>query len=604
LDLTDPPAPEAVGKREDIHAYLRTVELRSGELIQFPGSGVTVIVGANNAGKSTFLRQISEYLRSGAAILTSQIPPLIKSAVMVRQMEPLDLIDWLQNNTGVVERSEVAGGPYFNVQGTVFTRQHVLDGAFNGGTDALQGGLAELFVFYADATSRLNQSAQAAGRSAVDEIASAPLHRFQDDRLLFKRLSDLSEQVFERPLLLDDYPGGSVRIRVGSVDLPVPARDEGLGEFGKQVARLPLLDEQGDGMRSFFGLLIPIYAANHRILLVDEPEAFLHPPQARALGRELSRAAADRGVQVIVATHDKDFISGLLDSAADLTVVRLVRSGHQTRRLQLESDRLREVWDDRNLRYSNVLDGLFSQLVVICESDQDCRFYEAALDAHFSANRLNLAVHTIAPSDVLFIPSNGKSGFGPLVAVLRELAVPTVVVADLDLLRSREQTKATFESLGGTWEEIQQLYTVATEGLSKKGRQRKVRSVLEVITAVLGARLESDANAIYDSSLKEQISDQLTSGSDPWAEPKKSGVAAFSGDARAAVNQLMEKLDSRGLVLVQVGELEGFSPTFAKNKEWLPSALKAESHASAEAAILVQRALDFHSLTMKEQVID
>ena len=55
-----------------------------------------------------------------------------------------------------------------------------------------------------------------------------------------------------------------------------------------QAVRMnPLLDKQGDGMKSYAGILFEAVVANLDITLIDEPEAFLHPPQMRRLGDDL-----------------------------------------------------------------------------------------------------------------------------------------------------------------------------------------------------------------------------------------------------------------------------------------------------------------------------
>ncbi|MGZ3471666.1 MAG: AAA family ATPase [Isosphaeraceae bacterium] len=44
------------------------------------------------------------------------------------------------------------------------------------------------------------------------------------------------------------------------------------------------LDEQGDGIRSFVGIVVALLILNRGLFLIDEPEAFLHPPQAYRIG--------------------------------------------------------------------------------------------------------------------------------------------------------------------------------------------------------------------------------------------------------------------------------------------------------------------------------
>ena len=101
-------------------------------------------------------------------------------------------------------------------------------------------------------------------------------------------------------------------------------------EYIAAIRALPLLTEQGDGMKSFIGLMLGLLAGQFQIVLVDEPEAFLHPPQARLLGRKLA-TEVPRGTQVFVATHSSDVLQGLLDpDDANVTVVRLTRRGHES----------------------------------------------------------------------------------------------------------------------------------------------------------------------------------------------------------------------------------------------------------------------------------
>ena len=591
--------PEAEGgNAARARARITSVTLASGQVIDLPDRGVTVIVGANNAGKSTLLSHLNLFLQYGQSQVQAQQPRLVDTITLTREVAVPDLLHWFSRNATVIQQSDEVGGPLFALNNMHVQASSVRAGAHSVVYDGLQD-LYHHFVSFADATTRLNQSFEVAARAVVGEPAMSPLQRFQDNRELFDQLSSMCERVFDRPLLLDDYPGAVIRIRGGSVSLPIPARNEPLGAFGEAVGRLPMLSVQGDGMRSFFGLMIPMIGEERQIVLVDEPEAFLHPPQARALGRELGQAAATRDKQIIVSTHDKDFISGLLDSESDLTVVRLIRTDGYTERAQLSSKKLREVWDDRNLRYSNVLNGLFAQLVIICESDQDCRFYEAVLDAYVTANADNELVHTIPVSDILFLPSNGKGGFVNLIPTLDELAVPTVVVADIDLLRSRNQAESVFSALGGEWDTVATDYTVATESLRRPARPRTAANVLTAINGILQARVADDCNAAYDANLKSVIDDQLRLEMDPWKHVKESGIVALRGDAHAAGRSLLSSLDQHGLVLVQVGELEGFAPQHPKGNGWLPKAIADRAHAAPAAQELAHRILGFHQRSLE-----
>ncbi|MFJ1606777.1 AAA family ATPase [Streptomyces sp. NPDC088253] len=148
-----------------------------------------------------------------------------------------------------------------------------------------------------------------------------PLHRLQDDPELLKTVQSLSERIFRQKLTLERI-GRKTQLRVGETSVPPPTVDSITPEYVKSLASLDPLDAQGDGMKSLLGLLLPLVTASCRIMLIDEPEAFLHPPQAKIAGTVLGELAAERGIQILIATHDRNFLVGLLEAKAPVAVVR------------------------------------------------------------------------------------------------------------------------------------------------------------------------------------------------------------------------------------------------------------------------------------------
>jgi hypothetical protein len=138
----------------------------------------------------------------------------------------------------------------------------------------------------------------------------------------------------------------------------------------ERLEALPTLESQGDGMRSFAGVILATSVGRETVLLIDEPEAFLHPPQARLLGASLVEDRPE-GRQIFVATHSGDVLRGVLDSnSCDIRVLRLTREGPFNRARLLHNDRIRELWGDPLLRHSNILDGLFHECVVYVKLTQ------------------------------------------------------------------------------------------------------------------------------------------------------------------------------------------------------------------------------------------
>ena len=91
------------------------------------------------------------------------------------------------------------------------------------------------------------------------------------------------------------------------------------------LKKYPILDTQGDGFRSFVGVVLSILLSENRIILLDEPEAFLHPTQARALGMWIGEQSVQQSGQIFIATHNGHFLSGLLSSGNEVSIYRFNR---------------------------------------------------------------------------------------------------------------------------------------------------------------------------------------------------------------------------------------------------------------------------------------
>ena len=78
-------------------------------------------------------------------------------------------------------------------------------------------------------------------------------------------------------------------------------------------------------MRSFVGCILEAFLLPHFLVLVDEPEAFLHPQNARVLGQMLA-SEKPKNRQLFLATHSVHLLLGLLDSpSGKIRVVRIQR---------------------------------------------------------------------------------------------------------------------------------------------------------------------------------------------------------------------------------------------------------------------------------------
>ncbi|MFJ8563223.1 ATP-dependent nuclease [Streptomyces sp. NPDC093514] len=304
------------------------------------------------------------------------------------------------------------------------------------------------------------------------------------------------------------------------------------------------MSEQGDGFRSFVQVLLQVMVRPAPIVIIDEPEAFLHPPQARLLGSLL--AGIKGQTQLFVATHSADFLAGVLEAeqARPVSIVRLDRSSGTPAARLLNPDAVQSLLRTPLLRYSNLSSGLFYDRVVLCEAAGDCQFYAAAFDA----TKDPAAAH----DNTLFLHTSGKAPLGDTARRLRQCGIPTAVIADFDYLRSGLAQAVT--SLDGVTEHLdadlkclREHAAGARSETSAGGFKTKMNELLKGIKA---------SDPLPDRVLGELT--KLAKGGDRWGDLKESGLAGLHGDPYNAAERLLRAAADFGLFVVPCGELESW----------------------------------------------
>jgi len=555
------------------------IHLLGGGKITLQTPGVTAVVGANNAGKSTILREVSETLahREGYP----ETPRIsVSSLELKRSGSAADAIAWLGDNADFVVQGTEAG---FKRADTGLEHPGLLAQAWDSTIQTL-GPLSAFLAFYGNAKGRFNLGGSAEMRESVDDPPQHPVHYLQDKTSLLERVSNVSHDVFGSKLTLDPL-GRTLRLRVGEIHSEIPRLNEITPEFREEMANLRPLDDQGDGMQSLMGQLLPVVTGAYRLVMIDEPEAFLHPPQAHALGVELGKLAVEHKLQILIATHDRALLTGLLDSQVDVSVVRLTRQEGPPSARWLDAGQLRKLWSDPVLKYTNVLDGLFHRLVVVAEAEGDCAFLQAALDCE------GRPPSPMPRNEMLFVPTGGKDGMPKVCAALRAVGVPVVVAPDLDVLSDEAKLRALVESLDASWTaEHHSTWEIATETLREAREPAKVGHVLDAINAALDSKRDEN----YSNDIKEEMLAQLRTSGSPWSEVKKHGVGAFKGQQFTNVTKLLSLLDDVGIVLVKQGELERLAPEVEARKGpgWIHRALGQAAQCNADTQAHVDRIID------------
>jgi hypothetical protein len=302
-------------------------------------------------------------------------------------------------------------------------------------------------------------------------------------------------------------------------------------------------------------------------MMIDEPEAFLHPPQARLLGQLL---ADDRphDRQTVIATHSGDLLRGLLDSGSKrVRVIRLTRENTVNRIAELTRDEVTSLWSDSLLRHSNVLDGLFHEKVVVCESDSDARFYAAVL----SANSNDDSEYRIP--DIMFTHGGGKSRIPQIARALTALAVPVVCVVDFDVLSEENPLRQIFEAVGGGWDTIVADWKRVKVAIDAKRAEMSTDEVKREVSEILNRTTAR----LFPPKVSEEISRVFRRAS-PWAVAKEVGERYVPrGEIFEAYRRVATALERHGVYLVAKGEVERFAPSIASHgPEWVAKVIESK----------------------------
>jgi len=541
-----------------LQAWVSHLVFTGGSPLDFGPDDVIVIVGPNNAGKSEALRGIRSKLEDPRAE-----NPVINSLEVGRSGTFEDLAH-LFGSMGF-ERS-VNGQRQFHAFGTaIATAQAEYEWNRAGGP---LGTLSRFLCEFVNAEQRLTLANPSENFSVVHQTPSNPIQYLLLNDQLELRLSRQFRKAFDTDLVVHRNAGNQIPLYVGPRPIPQQGQDRLSVEYIREIEKLSLLQQQGDGMRAFAGLLLAVSVGSQTILLIDEPEAFLHPPQARYLGKTL---VSDKplGRQMFIATHSGDILRGVLDSgSANVRVVRIRRAGTNTSVTELNNERVTELWNDPLLRYSNVLDGVFHERVIVCESDADARFYAAVSDA-----TADIAEEQPRRSDVMFTHCGGKDRIPTLVRALRHVDVPVSVISDFDVLNGEQPLRAIVEALGGIWTNLEKDWQTIRTSIDSKKPELSSAEVAADIDQVL----RKIADPIFPKAARESIQ-KILRRSSPWSTAKTVGKPFVpNGEPTTTCERLLRELNRLGVFVVEVGEVEGFARSVGGHgPAWVNEVLKKD----------------------------
>ena len=520
-----------------IRTYISKLFFNNGESLDLKENDIVLFVGPNNAGKSQSLNDIYTKCQNEQNTIVvfginiekgeGSLLPILNRAYKLN--DEGRLYSFVTTGYGKIGFDKTNGDENFkNMSGYDYFR------------DALVARL--------NTENRLSISAPAKIVNR-NQTWSNPIHYAAYNTEYAKWLSDSFRKAFGTNITANSLHGAVIPLCIGptvKLDGDYGSEQERQNAYADKLESYKQVHLQGDGVRSFTGILLYLMLDYYRIYLIDEPESFLHPPQARIMGQIIGNTLRDNQ-QAFISTHSEDIVKGLLDTSEDrLKIVRITREEDVNSFSILDNRKIKDVFCDPLLKYSNIMSSLFHKTVVLCESDSDCKLY--------SLIESNIKQSEGKYSETLFIHCGGKHRMSSTAEALLSLNIDVRLIPDMDVLNDEKVIKSIAEVFGINWDCIKADVNILSSNLhSPKEKINRVNAKNDVNRLLDSSSL----NDLSDAEIKEIIG--IVKKISKWDGIKHGGKSSIpAGDATNAYNRLERIFRANHIYIDPVGELEGF----------------------------------------------
>ena len=524
---------------EDINlnpsVVIKKIKFNDNTEIELSNDDIVVFVGANNVGKSRALKDIKK------DILESSFKKVIVDEIEYQDtnFEEINMKSYFKNNF------ELGPNGYdiaVDVNHTHNYDEHNFQNVKSGDKHFYK----VLFSFLST-ESRLNMTAPISYSFINDMLSFGVMRRLERDKKNITTLNDILFSCFGKKIDISEglwQNSVSKLYKFGTKDEIDKSVNADTREARCLLESLENLNDQGDGIRSAVAILASLITTTHSLYLIDEPETFLHPPQARILGRNIVDLSQNK--QCFISTHNIDLLRGMLEKDyARIKIIKINRTDNVNEFHVLDNDSIKVVSDDKNLKYSNILNGLFYNTVVLCENESDCKFYSALLEK----------IDSDCYQNTLFCAVGGKDQFKIIIPLLNKLKINFLVIADLDLINNRDKLKDLINSIEDN--KYNQISSIHNDFLnlfeSGTDNQVKKQSVIkeEILSFITDAPYMSDETASKIRQVLKNISHLKLL--------KNCGKSCLpAGECVQKYNQIINFLNESNIFVVECGEIERF----------------------------------------------
>ncbi len=476
---------------------------------------ITIFVGPNNSGKSTALAELHRWCVSGQPAATNVVGAIVfDESTRDEAVEKVGRFTLHPRATDTIPLGYIlVGRRGHRMQAPESSLLSVIEHP-NAQPQQFAQWYLQHDTLMLDGPSRIALVKE----QDFGDLQQPPQNSFQvlfreDDRR--ERVRTITYEAFGLYFVLDPTKAGKLRIRLARRPPASDIEERGLHQAAADFHGGALgIDEASDGIKAFTGIITEVMAGDPAVLLIDEPEAFLHPALAFKLGQEMSKATRDSNKRLFVATHSPDFVMGCIQSGAPVNIIRLTyRTGVASARV-LPNDDIVRLMRNPLLRSTGVLRALFYESIVVTEADADRAFYQ----------EINERLVRFSPGcgipNCLFLNAQNKQTTHTLVRPLRSLGIATAAVVDIDIFKEGGEAWSNFLS-GAFVPEIDRQALSTTRALVMKEFQ-----------------------AVQEADKKNMKRD--------------GGLQLLTGEAHESGKNVVSQLMDYGLFVVEDGELEAW----------------------------------------------
>lgn len=522
-------------KKVKVGGYISKIYFNDGTHVDIQQNDIIIFVGPNNAGKSQSLKDIY-------TLSSKKYPTTVVSDITIKKY-PIQIKDLLDN---IAPKQHEGSYTSYNVLGQKFIYNEGINDLFIENPYFID--FRNLFVANLDTAARLTicDPPSSITRSSPKHH---PIHYAAFEQKYRKLLSNNFKKAFGIEITPNTQNGATVPLCIGplvKLDKEYDDEQSRQEDYAKILETYKQVQNQGDGIKSFTGILLYLMLDYFCTFLIDEPESFLHPPQARIMGQIIGHTLSDQQ-QCFISTHSEEIIKGLLEVSPErIKIIRITREEDINSFSILNNDKFKDVWGDPLLKYSNIMSSLFYKSVVLCESDSDCKMY-SVIESHLKQSSGKY-------SETLFIHCGGKHRMAKIASALRSLEINVKLIADIDILDDETVFKAIVESFGIEWTIVQSNYNKFVGNLHSSKEKINRNDAKTSINRIMDS---SQTQNLSNKEIKE-INNAIKTIS-KWDSIKSGGINAIpTGDATSAFNQLNNMLQENGIYIVPVGVLERF----------------------------------------------